>query len=150
MIQRSLLGKSRSLCSRSQYIPIVSPIRSHIPPIRIRPLQERISSRYYSSTDTSKDGPSPDGAATGNLQSEIEDTDPIKKDIEVKDKEIIELKVGPKLKPSVIRPRNLIYLINIGQVSSLGSRLSQPSRTHEARCSIRSRLRHLPLRLGPS
>ena len=150
MIQRSLLGKSRSLCSRSQYIPIVSPIRSHIP-IRIRSLQERISSRYYSSTDTSKDGPSPDGAATGDLQSEIEDTDPIKKDIEVKDKEIIELKVGPKLgKPGVIRPRNLIYLINIGQVSSLGSRLSQPSRTHEARCSIRSRLRHLPLRLGPS
>ena len=98
MIQRGLLGQSRALCARTQYSPSVSLKRSPIPPLRILSLQGKIDSRYYSSTGTPGDGASPDGAAVETSQSQIEDTDPIRKDLEVRNKEIIDLKVCPKLK----------------------------------------------------
>ena len=100
MIQRILLGQSRAFCAQSLYIPTASPIRSQIPTLRIRSLQERIGARYYFSTDTPKDGASLDGAAVEAPQSEIEDSDPIQKDVELKNREIIDLKVRPKLRKS--------------------------------------------------
>ena len=100
MIQRSLLGQSRAFCAKSRYIPTASPIRSQISTLRLRSLQERIGARYYSSTDTPKDGASLDGAAVQAPQSDIEDGDPIRKDVEFKNREIIDLKVRPKLRQS--------------------------------------------------
>lgn len=49
--------------------------------------------RYYSSTDTPKDGASPDAAELEASQSDIKDVDPLEKDLESKNKEIIDLKV---------------------------------------------------------
>lgn len=99
MIQRSLLRQSRAFCSKSRYTPTASPIISQISPSRIHPLQERIVARYYSSTDTPKDGASSDATAAAEVShSEIKDNDPVKKELESKSKEIIDLKVRPKLR----------------------------------------------------
>lgn len=100
MIQRNLLGQSRVLCVKSRHRPTTSLIRSQNSPFRIRSLQERIGSSCYSSTDTPKDGASPDGALGEASQPNIEAADPIRNDLKVKDKEIIDLKVRPKLRKS--------------------------------------------------
>ena len=88
------------LCAKSRHLPTTSLIKSQNSPLRIRSLQERIGSSYYSSTDTPKDGASPDGASGEASRSTIEAADPIRNDPEVKDKEIIDLKVRPKLRKS--------------------------------------------------
>ena len=101
---------------RTRYLPKTSPIRSHLPPLRIRSLQERIGSRYYSSADTPREGANPDSAAAEALQSQVEDIDPIKKDLELKNKEIIDLKVRPMRKEihRFICSRNLTNSAPIG------------------------------------
>ena len=116
MIQRSVLGQSRAFCVRTRYLPKSSSIRSHLPPLRIRSLQERIGSRYYSSADTPGEGANPDGAAAEASQSQVEDIDPIKKDLELKKKEIIDLKVRPTRKEiySFICSCNLTNSVPIG------------------------------------
>lgn len=98
MIQRSLLRQSRAFCAKSRYTPTTSLIRSQVTPLRTRSLQERIAVRYYTSTDTLKDDASSDAAAAEASQSEIKDGDPVKKDLESKNKEIIDLKVRSKLR----------------------------------------------------
>lgn len=69
-----------------------SPIRTPNSPLCIRSLQDRIAVKYYSSTDTPKDGISSDPAAPEASQSGVQDNDPVKKDLESKNKEIIDLK----------------------------------------------------------
>ena len=148
MIQRSLLRQSRAFLVRTRYVPKASPIRSPLPPLRIRSLQERIDSRCYSSADTPGEGANPDGTAVDASQSRIEDVDPIKEDLELKNKEIIDLKVR-LTRMEIYRficSRDLTSSVLIGQVPPLSSRLSKPSRTHQARCSIRPRFCHLSLR----
>ena len=98
MIQRSLLRQTRLFCAKSRYIATASPIRLLNPPLRIRSLQDGIAVRYYSSTDTPKDGASSDAAAAEASQSGVQDDDPVKKDLESKNKEIIDLKVRSKLR----------------------------------------------------
>ncbi|KAF6221369.1 hypothetical protein HO133_002224 [Letharia lupina] len=67
---------------------------------------ERIVARYYSSTDTPKDGASSDATAAAEVShSEIKDNDPVKKELESKSKEIIDLK--DKYLRSVADFRNL-------------------------------------------
>ena len=100
MIKRSLLGQSRNFCARSRYTPAVSHIRSQTTLLRIRSLQGKIGARYYSSAGVHNDGATSDGAAVETSQSEIEDNDPMKKDLEFKNKEIIDLKVRPMLRKS--------------------------------------------------
>ena len=73
----------------------MSNIRSQTTLLRIRSLQGKISARYYSSAGVHKDG-----AAVETSQSEIEDNDPMKRDLEFKNKEIIDLKVRPMLRKS--------------------------------------------------
>ena len=116
MIPRSVLGQSRAFYVRTRYSPKASPIRSHLPPPRIRSLQERIGARYYSSADTPGEGANPDGAAAEASQSQVEDIDPIKKDLELKNKEIIDLKVRPMRKEihRFICSRNLTNLVPLG------------------------------------
>lgn len=75
-----------------------SPIRTPNSPLCIRSLQDRIAVKYYSSTDTPKDGISSDAAAPEASQSGVQDNDPVKKDLESKNKEIIDLKVRSKLR----------------------------------------------------
>ena len=98
MIRRTMLGQSRAFYVRTHYLPKASSIASHLPPLRIRSLQERLGSRYYSSADTPGEGVNPHGAAAEASQSQVEDIDPIKKDLELKNKEIIDLKVRPTCK----------------------------------------------------
>ncbi|CAF9939918.1 MAG: Mitochondrial matrix cochaperone [Alectoria fallacina] len=92
MIQRNLLRQSRAFCARSPCIPFVSPIRSQLSPSRPHSLQRRIAPRYFSSTDTPTNGADSDAAAAEASQTEIRDNDPVKKDLESKNKEIIDLK----------------------------------------------------------
>ena len=59
--------------------------------------------RYYHPTDSPKDGANSDAAnsdaaAVEDSQSEIKDSDLLKQDLEAKNKEIIDLKVRPKLR----------------------------------------------------
>lgn len=98
MIQRSLLRQSRAYCVKSQYTTTVSPIKSQISPLRISTLQARIAARYSYSTDTPGGGASSDAAAAEASKPEIKENDPVKKDAESKDKEIIDLKVRSKLR----------------------------------------------------
>ncbi|CAD6568292.1 MAG: Mitochondrial matrix cochaperone [Alectoria sarmentosa] len=92
MIQRSLLRQSRAFCARSPCITFASPIRSQLSPSRLHSLQRRIAPRYFSSTDTPANGAHSDAAAAEASQTEIKDNDPVQKDIESKNKEIIDLK----------------------------------------------------------
>ena len=98
MIQRTLLRQSRAFYPKPRYTPTVSPIRSRIPPLRTRSLQPRTAIRYYTSTEAPKDAASSDATAAEAAQSEINDSDPVKKDLESKNKEIIDLKVRSKLR----------------------------------------------------
>lgn len=97
MIQRSILRQSRAFYAKSRYIPTASPIRSQSSPLRICSLQEREALRSYSSTDTPQDGAKIDAAAAEASHSEIKDNDPLKQDLESKNKEIVDLKVRPKI-----------------------------------------------------
>lgn len=116
MIQRSVLVQSRAFCARTRYLPKASPIKSHLPPLRIRPLQEKIGSRYYSSANTPGEDGNPDGAAAEASQLQVEDMDPIRKDLELKNKEIIDLKVRPTRKElhRYVCSHNLTNSIHIG------------------------------------
>ncbi|CAF9927732.1 Mitochondrial matrix cochaperone [Imshaugia aleurites] len=105
MIRRSLLRQSRAFCAKSRYTITASPTRSQTPTPRICSVQEKIAVRYYSSTDTPKDGASPDAAELEASQSDIKDVDPLEKDLESKNKEIIDLK--DKYLRSVADFRNL-------------------------------------------
>lgn len=92
MIQRNLLRRSRALCSRS-YHPSQSVISRYLPqPLRIPPLHTNISPRCYS-TATETEGDARAEAA----ESEVNNEDPAKRELEAKSKEIIELKVRPPL-----------------------------------------------------
>ncbi len=147
MIQRSLLRQSRAFCAKSRYLPTASPIRSQIPPLRISLLQDKIAIRYSSSTDAPRDGASSDSPAAEASQSETKERDAVKKENEIKDKEIIDLKVRSKLRePPTLSALVISHIQFVGQISPLSSRLPQPSRTHKARRSICPRLRHLPVR----
>ena len=95
MIQRSLLRQSRLLSITSQSIPSVSPKRNRISPLCTCLLQEEIRARYYSSTETPRDdGANSGSAALDSSQPEVEDNSQMKKDLELRSREIIDLKVG--------------------------------------------------------
>lgn len=98
MIQRKFLRQSRAFCANSRFIPSASAIKFQKSPLYVHSLQERIAVRYYSSADTPKDSASPDAAAVEDSQSDVKDDDPVKRDLEFKNKEIIDLKVRPKLR----------------------------------------------------
>ena len=70
----------------------------HFPPIRISPLQARIAPKYYSTEAEEEDGGSAEAATIG--ASEAENEDPTKKDLQAKNREIIDLKVRPQSEPS--------------------------------------------------
>ncbi len=92
MIQRSLLSQSRALCSRS-YHPsrsVISRYSHH--PLRIPPPPTKRTSRCYS-TATETEG----GARVEAPVPEADSEDPAKKELEEKNKEIIELKVRRQL-----------------------------------------------------
>ena len=116
MIQRKVLGQSRAFYVRTRYLPKASSIRSHLPLLRIQSLHERIGSRYYSSADTPGEGANSDGATAEASQSKVEDIDPIRKDLELKNKEIIDLKVRPTREEihRFICSRNLINSVPTG------------------------------------
>ena len=97
MIQGSLLRQSRVFYANSRFIPTASPKSHQIFPVRTNSLQERLGARYYNSGDTPKNGASSDGAAADASKSEIEGNDSIKKDLEIKNREIIDLKVSLKI-----------------------------------------------------
>jgi len=81
-------------------VPFTAPTSRlyHFPPVRISPLQARIAPRGYSTEAEAKDGESAEAAITG--ASEAKDEDPTKKELEAKNREIIDLKVRPPSQPS--------------------------------------------------
>ncbi|KAI9823839.1 MAG: hypothetical protein M1819_001119 [Sarea resinae] len=98
MFRRSLLRQSRALSSRLQNAATSSSIRPQFQPTR-SPLAEfgarrLAASRYYSTASEEKkgtEGEAPAAAAEG--QESKQEEDPSKKELEAKNKEIIDLKV---------------------------------------------------------
>ncbi|KAK0513847.1 hypothetical protein JMJ35_003569 [Cladonia borealis] len=105
MIQRSLLRQSRVASSsiRAQYKAPIT--RSHFPPVRIyQPLGA--TARRWQSTTTDSNGDANSAASTNGASSEAaKEEDPIKKELEAKNKEIIDIK--DKYLRSVADFRNL-------------------------------------------
>ena len=93
MIQRSLLRQSRVASSsiRAQYKALIT--RSHFPLVRIyQPLGA--TARRWQSTTTDSNGDANSAASTNGASSEAaKEEDPIKKELEAMNKEIIDLKV---------------------------------------------------------
>ena len=91
MIQRTLLRQSRALSSSIRSAPRVSLARPQFrpTPISFAQASRSTASRWYSSEPEAKTA---DAAAEGkNGAAEAED--PVKKELEAKNKEIVELKV---------------------------------------------------------
>ncbi|MCJ1458262.1 Mitochondrial matrix cochaperone [Mycoblastus sanguinarius] len=98
MIQRSLLRQSQAACLRSPATYLVPRSRVHFPPVRIAP-------RCYSTATGAQDSANADASPAEAFQSEAKDEDLIKKDLESKNREIIDLK--DKYLRSVADFRNL-------------------------------------------
>ena len=130
MIQRSLLRQSQAACLRSPATYLVPRSRVHFPPVRIAP-------RCYSTATGAQDSANADASPAEAFQSEAKDEDLIKKDLESKNREIIDLKVRPHFKVSRKSLRSRLHFSIIGQISPFSSRLSQPSRPNKTRYAIR-------------
>ena len=94
MIQRILLHQSRSLASCVRSTPRTSIARLQPPRSIIAPVSRPVgASRWYAT----EPGAKKDDAFVESKETDGEATDPLKKDLEAKDREIIELKVGRAL-----------------------------------------------------
>ncbi|KAF8852679.1 GrpE-domain-containing protein, partial [Acephala macrosclerotiorum] len=91
MIQRTLLRQSRALSSSIRSSPRASLARPQFRPSPAFPTSQRIaSSRWYSSeTEAKKEGDAAEAKGDGKA---AEAEDPVKKELEAKNKEIIDLK----------------------------------------------------------
>ncbi|KAL2040981.1 hypothetical protein N7G274_006439 [Stereocaulon virgatum] len=108
MIQRSLLRQSRAVIRGLHFQPRAPTTRSHFPPIRISQPLLRIPQRWQSTTTTEASGAEKaEDAAMKAAESEakVEGEDPLKRELEAKNKEIIDLK--DKYLRSVADFRNL-------------------------------------------
>jgi molecular chaperone GrpE len=90
MIQRTLLRQTRALSSSIRSAPRSSLTRSQFLPANRLAARPLASSRWYATEPEAKaDGEA--AAAEGKTEEKTED--PVKKELEAKDKEIIDLKV---------------------------------------------------------
>jgi hypothetical protein len=99
MIQRSLLRASRSVNTKLPSRTFTS-LRTASPFLRsqsISPSSLRIASRWYSDAAPAKEEAKPDEAA----KTESTEVETLKKDLEAKNKEIIDLKVCPPSRPPI-------------------------------------------------
>ncbi|KAL9127096.1 MAG: hypothetical protein Q9217_003971 [Psora testacea] len=108
MIRRSLIRQSRVLSQRVQPLSVSTNSRAHFPPVRISPQQpKKIAPRCYSTaTETSNSSTSPEPPPSGSSSQEaVTEEDPLKKEREAKNRELIDLK--DKYLRSVADFRNL-------------------------------------------
>lgn len=103
MIQRSLLRQSRALCS-CPCLSSKSPIsRSYLNTFKRSSSQTRRAAlRYYSTSTEAENKVSPEASNAESSRVEAEDEDPSKKELDSKNREIIELKVCPPPAPSFL------------------------------------------------
>ena len=99
MIQRSLLRQSRASCSKLYNTPRTVPFRFHSPPARISfiPISRASPSRCYSETKTeptTSDQAPPSEQTAPEAETVPAAEDPLKKELDTKNKEIVDLKVG--------------------------------------------------------
>lgn len=163
MIQRSLLRQSRALSSNLPRNLATLPSRYSSSPLRILPIPASRSflPKWYSTTPETKAEASEASAAESSEvmsgKDEVEaPEDPLKKELETKNREIIDLKVSLNSLPPYPRPVPLhppqplpTFSSSPGQIPPLRRRLPQPPRPHETRRHRRPRLRHHPLRQRP-
>ena len=98
MIQRSLLRQIRASSSRLQRLPVSSAPRPLFPAPRIPSLssrQQHLYPRCYSTTAEAKASPEGEATPTEEPPSEAKEEDPMKKELEAKKAEVIDLKVAP-------------------------------------------------------
>ena len=145
MLSRHVIRVYKGASTRSS-LTSISTSRSFHQPFRISRLPQPISQRHYSSTsgDTNDAETTP---AAGEAVQSSENGNSMQKELESKNREIIELKVNPP-------KHGLIYTTNNnspppGQISPLSSRLPQPPRPHQTRRRRRPQLRHHRLRHRP-
>lgn len=102
MIQRSLLRSSRALCSTKAPTSFTSPFghQSHLAGARVTLPSQRIASRWYSEAgeaqkkDASADiGEEAAKAGQPDAEGTAAPADTAKKELEAKNKEVVELKV---------------------------------------------------------
>jgi len=97
MIQRTLLRQTRALSSSIRSAPRASLARSQFLPANRLAARPLASSRWYATEPEAKK----DGEAAEEGKAEEKTEDPVKKELEAKEKEIIELKVcAPSPLPS--------------------------------------------------
>lgn len=93
MIQRSLLRQSR-VASSSIRARCRAPItRAHFPPVRIYQPLGGIARRWQSTTSDSNGNANSEASTSEASSDAAKEGDPIKKELEAKNKEIIDLKV---------------------------------------------------------
>ncbi|MCJ1407982.1 Mitochondrial matrix cochaperone [Ptychographa xylographoides] len=116
MIQRSLFRQSRAIGSKLSHTPSLQSARLYSPPTRIAPLptSRAFASRWYSSGSDTTNPPTTNPATSPADSSETsaseaetvpEPEDPVKRELEAKNKEVIDLK--DKYLRSVADFRNL-------------------------------------------
>jgi len=79
-------------------------------------------------------------------QEAPEEEDPVKKELETKNREIIDLKVNQIPQAAIL---SLIKTHSLGQIPPLRRRLPQPPRAHKTRHPVCQRLCHPTLRQRP-
>jgi molecular chaperone GrpE len=101
MIQRTLLRQTRALSSSIRPVPISPLTRSQFLPANRLAARPLASSRWYATEPEAKKEGETAAAAEGKAEEKTED--PVKKELEAKDKEIVDLKVraiATSLKPN--------------------------------------------------
>ena len=150
MIQRTLLRHSRALASCRQSVPQKLLIRSQFRPANavFAPVSRQVvAARFYATEPEAKaEGEATTTEGNGkengeNGTGEVED--PLKKELEAKNKEIIDLKVhkGNPLEMPVADN-------DIGSILALGSRIPESARADEERYADGEGLRHTEIRQG--
>lgn len=146
MIQRSLLQQSRAISSHLRTRPIPLPSRFYSPPTRISPLaaSRALTSRWYSSETQPEPTTGESASITEQAVPEAETVppteDPLKKEVETKNREIIDLKV-------LLASPNLHSLPNL--FSSHRTNTSAPSPT-SATCKTARSATSLRRGISPS
>jgi molecular chaperone GrpE len=91
MIQRTLLRQTRALSSSIRSAPRAPLTRSQFLPANRLAARPLASSRWYATEPEAKNDGEAAAAAEGKAEEKTED--PVKKELEAKDKEIVDLKV---------------------------------------------------------
>jgi hypothetical protein len=150
MIPRTLLRQTRAVSSSIRTIPGASLARPQFcqSNLSFAPASRPATSRWYSTEPEIKKTEAGGAAAESKAEEKAAGAgDPAKKELEAKNKEIIDLKVT--LLPLPSYSQHFLTLRIKGSISPLGSRIPQSTRENQTGHAICERLRPAKIRQGP-